>query len=217
MFEVCTVDLETHAINAHWRDDGGTPYRTFSRLWRDLDAKGLRPVYVTNAGIFARDLTPLGLHVENGKSLHPLNRGSGGGNFFLKPNGVFFIDDEGRPGVLETTAFAEAYPGPHQVKTAVQSGPMLLLDGKVHHRFLPNSESRFLRNGVGVHPDGTVVLALTLIPVTFYEFALLFRDELGAQSALYLDGNGVGSMSRQKPPEFWLTELVGMIAVTSNE
>ena len=73
---------------------------------------------------------------------------------------------------------------------ATQSGPMLLIDGQPHPRFLPDSTFRNIRNGVGVSQDGqTVTFAISDQAVTFMDMARLFRDALGAQQALYLDGS----------------------------
>jgi uncharacterized protein YigE (DUF2233 family) len=67
---------------------------------------------------------------------------------------------------------------------------MLVIDGALHPRFLPDSTSRYIRNGVGTSKDGTrVVFAISGNAVTFHEFASLFRDRLGTPEALYFDGN----------------------------
>lgn len=121
----------------------------------------------------------------------PLNTADGEGNFFLKPNGVFFVRTDGSAGVLETGAYAAAHP---EVAYATQSGPMLVIDGKVHPRFEPDGTSRFIRNGVGVRADGTVMLAISRSQVSLGSFARLFRDMLGCPNALFLDG-AISSLS----------------------
>ena len=89
--------------------------------------------------------------------------------------------------VVESRAY-DAHPP--SCRFASQSGPMLVIDGKLHPRFLPGSTSRHVRNGVGVSPDGrTATFAISERPVTFHQFASLFRDRLGAPDALYLDGS----------------------------
>jgi uncharacterized protein YigE (DUF2233 family) len=49
-----------------------------------------------------------------------------------------------------------------------------------------------LRNGVGIISKNTkskiVVLAISDSKVNFYDFALLFKEILGCENALYLDG-----------------------------
>ncbi|HEY0145480.1 MAG TPA: phosphodiester glycosidase family protein, partial [Methylovirgula sp.] len=44
-------------------------------------------------------------------------------------------------------------------------------------------------NGVGVHDGHIVVFAISDDPVTFYQFATLFRDRLNCPNALFLDGS----------------------------
>ena len=117
--------------------------------------------------------------------MSPLNTADAPGNFFMKPNGVFFIDKQGRPGVLETGAYAAAKPA---VEFATQSGPMLVIDGAIHPRFEPDGSSRYSRNGVGIDREGRAVFAISTTAVSLGVFARLFRDELGCANALFFDG-----------------------------
>jgi len=138
-----------------------------------------------NAGMYHQDFTPVGLYVEDGIEQSPLNLGDAPGNFFLKPNGVFYVDRDGNAGVLESAAYAASGIEP---KLATQSGPMLVIDGKVHPRFEENGTSRHIRNGVGVDGDKRAVFAISYSPVSLGSFARLFRDELGCRNALFFDG-----------------------------
>ena len=72
---------------------------------------------------------------------------------------------------------------------ATQSGPLLVQDGKINAALNPQGTSRLIRNGVGIVSSTRVVFAISEDPITFYEFALLFRDGLKCADALYLDGN----------------------------
>ncbi|MCY1383935.1 Phosphodiester glycosidase [compost metagenome] len=65
---------------------------------------------------------------------------------------------------------------------------MLVIDGALHPRLLPDSASLKTRNGVGVTAAGEVVFAVSKRPVRFHDFATLFRDELDCPNALFLDG-----------------------------
>ena len=66
-----------------------------------------------------------------------------------------------------------------ECRFATQSGPMLVIDGELHPRFLPDSTSLYVRNGVGTSADGTrAVFAISEDYVTFHEFGSLFRDVL---------------------------------------
>ncbi len=127
--------------------------------------------------------------VIDGKTLKPLNLKDAPGNFYLKPNGVFFIDGKG--GHIVPSTEYEAHP-PAGPRLAVQSGPLLLHNGKVHPAFRADSTNRLHRNGVGVRKDGKVVFAITEFEqakrVTLYEFAEFFRSQ-GCENALFLDGD----------------------------
>ncbi len=148
------------------------------------EKRGKDLLFATNAGIFKMDQNPLGLYIEGGKQLVPLNVSKGKGNFFLKPNGVFFAT-KNRLGILPTDQFAKQEV---DVEFATQSGPMLLINGSVHPKFTKGSQNLRLRSGVGIKNDSTVVFAISKSPVNFYDFACFFKDILSCRSALYLDG-----------------------------
>lgn len=163
----------------------GQPFGTFDRVDSSLEAEGLRLGFAMNAGMYHPDRRPVGLYSEAGEERAPLVTSAGPGNFGMLPNGVFCVGDD-RFAVIESRAYGEAAPA---CRFATQSGPMLVIDGKLHPRFLPDSTSRYIRNGVGVSPDGTTAyFAISDRPVTFHEFARLFRDVLGTPDALYFDG-----------------------------
>ena len=102
------------------------------------------------------------------------------------------------------------------IKHATQSGPMLVVDGKIHPAFNPKSTNFYIRNGVGVMADGNVIFIMSEQPVTFYEFAQVFRDRFKCQNALYLDG----AISKMYLPGHKLLDtkgkFAGMIAVFPN-
>jgi uncharacterized protein YigE (DUF2233 family) len=182
---VCRADLRRHRISLHWQAPDGTAFGSLAALQRHLVREGTPALFAVNAGMYHADLDPVGLYVENGRQRVRASTASGPGNFHLKPNGVFFVAD-GRAGVMETTQFLRRGP---RVELATQSGPMLVINGRMHPRFNPASDSRKIRNGVGV-ADGTVAyFVLSEQPVTFSAFASVFRDVLRTPNALYLDGS----------------------------
>ena len=73
------------------------------------------------------------------------------------------------------------------VKYATQSGPMLVINGTMHHRFIKGSENLNIRNGVGILPNGDVLFAISKDKINFYDFATFFMEK-GCENALYLDG-----------------------------
>lgn len=192
-YAVCEFDPASD-IRLFLNDGNGEPYGDFGPVSAALDAKGEKLVFAMNAGMYARDRSPVGLYVENGEEMKMLSTKDGPGNFHLKPNGVFWIDDDGAH-VAATGTYAAA--GKKGMRYATQSGPMLVIDGALHPRFLVDATSRKRRNGVGVKEDGSVVFVLSDTAVTFHEFAGYFRDDLKTPNALYLDG----AISRLYAPE----------------
>lgn len=183
-YTVVKIDLRSERLELFLRDDSGAPFKRLDRLEAWLAARNRQLVFAMNAGMYHADFSPVGLLVQEGRELSPLNLAAGTGNFFLKPNGVFLVS-EARARVVESSEYA-ALPK-EGVRLATQSGPLLLRRGVVHPAFIPDSDSRKIRNGVGVSGH-TAIFVISEQPVNFYEFALYFRDVLHCRDALYLDG-----------------------------
>ena len=182
-FTICSADLASHDVGLRLAGTDGAPLGSFSALERET---GASIAFATNGGMYHPDRRPVGLYVEDGVELAPLVTQEGPGNFGLLPNGVFCVT-EGAARVIESRAFAA---DPPDCASATQSGPMLVIGGALHPRFLPDSDSLKRRNGVGARADGRVVhVAISEEPVTFHEMGTLFRDVLGVEDALFLDGS----------------------------
>ena len=210
-FLVYRVDPQTDHVALFWQDSDGQRFGSFRRLRDYLAAHSQHLVFAMNAGIFSTEIAPLGLHIEDGRVLRPLNLGKGGrGNFYLKPNGVFFIANQ-KPAVVDAKIFSQLRVKP---TIATQSGPLLVIKGALHPAFRQDSLNRNIRNGVGVTQDGKVVFTMSQTFVTFYELATLFRDVLACDDALYLDG----SLSEVYAPDlgynFLGGDFAGILAVT---
>lgn len=183
-YTVCEV-AATDDLRLFQTAPDGAPYGSFDRVNRALDTEGRRLGFAMNAGMYHPDRSPVGLMIEDGQPRGQLVTSDGPGNFGLLPNGVFCIGD--RFSVIESRAFAQSRP---DCRFATQSGPMLVIDGALHPRFLPESPSRYIRNGVGVSADGqTAYFVISQGRVNFTEFARIFRDALGLPQALYFDGS----------------------------
>ena len=160
-------------------------YGSFKNVDAALATEGKALGFAMNAGMYHRDLAPVGLYVEDGVEVSKLVTRAGPGNFGLLPNGVFCIGETFR--VIESRVFRKERP---DCRYATQSGPMLVIGGKLHPKLLADSDSLYVRNGVGVSRDGTrAVFAISNEAVNFHTFARLFRDALGLPDALYFDGN----------------------------
>ncbi len=181
-FSICRVDPVTDDLRLFHSGADGAPLGDFSRIEAQT---GRTLAFAMNAGMYHDDLRPVGYYLENGEEKMWLVTQAGPGNFGLLPNGVLCIG-ESTSRVIETLAFKAEAP---DCTYATQSGPMLVIDGELHPRFLPEGTSRLIRNGVGTRADGSeAVFVMSDTPVNFHLFASLFRDFLGLPQALYFDG-----------------------------
>jgi uncharacterized protein YigE (DUF2233 family) len=183
-YTVCRYDPKLDEVRLAWRGAGG-PLGGLAALQAWLGPDAGRVAFAMNAGMYDEAQSPVGLYVADGRALRPLNRAAGSGNFFLAPNGVFWVDDGGGAHVDETSGFAAR--GVHP-RWATQSGPLLLKAGALHPAIMPDGASRFVRNAVGVR-GGEALFVISDEPVSFGRLARLFRDGLGCTDALYLDGS----------------------------
>jgi uncharacterized protein YigE (DUF2233 family) len=207
-FTVVRVDTRTERLELFWRDETGAPLRRFERLNAWLKSQHTKLRFAMNAGMFEPDLSPVGLFVAHAKELKPLNLDTGRGNFFLKPNGVFFVTAAG-PQIVESSKYSATAA---DVLLATQSGPLLLEHGVIHPAFNAASKSKLVRNGVGVK-EGEAIFVISDGPVTFYELATYFRDGLQCQDALYLDGVVSALFSPEKGHRDSQVDLGPMIGV----
>lgn len=186
LYAICEVDTATERLELFLNDPTGRPHGHFSAIDDALAASGQTLGFAMNAGMYHQDRRPVGLYIENGETLAPLQTRESYGNFGLLPNGLLCLTETGAR-VIETLRYRDTGP---DCRSATQSGPMLVIDGALHPRFLPDSTSRYIRNGVGTSDAGDrAVFAISRNPVTFHQFARFFRDALGLRQALYFDGN----------------------------
>ncbi|MCK0150213.1 phosphodiester glycosidase family protein [Marivita sp. S6314] len=210
-YTVCFADARTDDIRLFLDGPSGEKFGQFSAVDAALKADGKRLAFAMNGGMYHDDRAPVGHYIENGTEVMRVVPNAGPGNFGLLPNGVFCIRDD-RADVIETLRYDAQRP---DCRFATQSGPMLVIDGALHPRFLEDSTSRYVRNGVGTSADGSqVAFVISDDAVTFHEFGRIFRDDLGLPQALFLDG----SVSRLHAPGLnrsdfgrWLGPIVGVV------
>ncbi len=199
-----TVDLKSQDLQLYWKDDKGEVLSSIQNLKTFVEGKKQTLVFAMNAGMFNPEHWPQGLFIQQRKKVTPLDTLAGEGNFYLKPNGVFCWRTDSTAAVCPTTAFTDD----GQIQYATQSGPMLVIDGKVHPAFKKGSPNLHIRNGVGILPDGRVVFVMSKTEVNFHDFAAYFQD-LGCKNALYLDG----AISKTYLPEQNWVQLDGVLGV----
>lgn len=178
-----TVDLKKQAVKMYLKDNTGKRIGSIGNL-KDLllaDNSGL--LFAMNGGMYMENHFPLGLYIENGETKTRLNKSSGSGNFYMMPNGVFYLLKDNTAHIASTPDFSPT----KNIQYATQSGPMLVISEQINSAFKEGSANLNIRNGVGILPDGKVVFAMSKIGVSFYEFAAYFK-KLGCKDALYLDG-----------------------------
>jgi uncharacterized protein YigE (DUF2233 family) len=208
-YVVCQFDLRHYKAKLFWKQPNGEPYGSLRNIPRRDGSDTGQLVFATNGGMYQSDRSPLGLYVENGRELVRANTVVGAGNFYIKPNGIFYVSGDST-GILETRLFLLQHP---HSDIATQSGPLLVINGAINPKILSNSNSRKLRNGVGVQDPHRVTFVISDDPVTFGKFAQFFRDALHCSNALYLDGSisSIYAPSIQRADYLWpLGPIIGI-------
>ena len=177
-----TVNPQTERVKMYWQKANGEAWGTLHALLADINSQG-QVQMAMNGGIYDKAYAPLGLYIEDGKRLTPVNRSAGGGNFFIRPGGEFLVEN-GRAKIVPLPAYKRS----PAIRYAVQSGPMLIENGVINWRLKPSASSRKLRNGVGIDKQGRVVFMLSDRETNFYDFACYAQSKLGVRQMLYLDG-----------------------------
>lgn len=177
------TDLRRHQLQLYWKDERNHRFGSLEELKKWLATHQQKLVFAMNAGMFNPAHAPQGLFIQAGETITPLDTASGPGNFYLKPNGVFYLGTDTTAHVCQTADFRND----GRVAFATQSGPMLVINGHIHPAFQPGSANLQIRNGVGILPNQQVLLAMSRSKISLYDFAEYFR-QAGCQQALYLDG-----------------------------
>jgi uncharacterized protein YigE (DUF2233 family) len=164
-------------LDFYWKNDKGEQFKNAANLSLWLKKQKRELVFAVNGGMYKKDNSPQGLYIENKIQKTKIDNGNGTGNFYLKPNGVFYITTDKKPSICLTEKFVNN----GKVKYATQSGPMLVIEGKIHSSFKENSTNLNIRNGVGILPNNEVIFAMSKKEINFYDFADYLKN-LGAKT-----------------------------------
>jgi uncharacterized protein YigE (DUF2233 family) len=199
------VDPKVQSLKMYWKGDNKLAFGSIQYLKSYIESKNQTLVFAMNGGMYMSDCRPLGLFIQDCKTLVPINnKSAANANFYAKPNGIFYIDTSNVAGICKT----EDFIADKNIKYATQSGPMLLIDGEMHPICKPRSMSTTIRNGVGILPDNRIIFVMTVRDINFYDFANYFK-KAGCKNALFLDGG----ISRMYLPEKNWTDLDGNFGV----
>ncbi|MCJ8152143.1 phosphodiester glycosidase family protein [Chryseobacterium sp. SSA4.19] len=182
-FVIYPVNSKSDRIEFFWKDNHKQPFRSLQNLEKYINSGNKDLIFAMNGGMFIQHNIPKGLYVENFKTLNPINTLAGKGNFYLKPNGIFYVTKSNESAIVSTENF-KANP---KIKFATQSGPMLIIDGKINPAFQNHSRNLNIRNGVGILKNGSPVFVMSKKEINLYSLASLFKS-LECENALYLDG-----------------------------
>ena len=178
------IDPTKQNIKFFWKDSKNNRYASLQNLKTSIEETGQQLTFAVNGGMYDKKHHPKGLYIEDGKVLSPIDKVQEGyGNFYLSPNGVFYLKNNGKAFIHTTQNISLD----KNIKYATQSGPMLVIDGDIHPKFTKDSKHKNIRNGVGILPNGNVLFAMSKKEMNLYEFAAFFKDK-SCKNALYLDG-----------------------------
>ncbi|MDG5490895.1 phosphodiester glycosidase family protein [Psychroserpens sp. SPM9] len=183
-FIIHTLDLKKQTLKFYLQNKQGINYGNHYALKQALEKQHQNLVFAMNGGMYLRDGSPQGLYIENGITKTKIDTiKKGYGNFYLQPNGVFYITKAQKGVVCKTSDFLPDA----SITYATQSGPMLVIDNNIHPVFVKDSKHYNIRNGVGILPNGNLLFAMSKDTITLYDFADFFKSN-GCKNALYLDG-----------------------------
>lgn len=186
---VCNDSTETIRLHHKSKTDSSR-FGSIGKLKRRIERDSLMAMMITNAGMYTPSNDPEGLYIEEYKELFELDTGSSEVflNFYMHPNGVYFIDSAGNEVICSTKEYSFlCEDSTFRPRIATQSGPMLKIHGKIHHKFNRGSKSKKIRSGVGIF-NGKSVFAITRGNSNFYDFATFFTVVFNCENALFLDG-----------------------------
>lgn len=178
--EAASSDMSFHLA---WKGKDGRPLGSLPALKAALGPDAGHVLFAMNAGMYHPGQRPVGLLVQDGAVVTPLETHSGSGNFYDLPNGVFWIDRQGNPRVASSRNFVVL----EEVVWATQSGPLLVEQGKLHP-IVGRATRKAVRNAVATCFDHSAIFVISDEAITLGQLARYLRYGYGCPDALYLDG-----------------------------
>jgi len=186
LYAVADVHLQSQGIIFTTSDD--RKMETFPTVVSHLSSAGVKPLLVTNAGIYGTDNRPLGLLISPIGKLHNVNTasGTGRGNFSWD-SAVFQIAEDDTASIVPARSWQD---NSHTV-AATQSGPQLVSSSKVNQSIPVQSKWGYSRTAIGVDQSDRKLVHVTVSrdAVTLFELATFMANELHCSEALHLDGD----------------------------
>lgn len=145
--------------------------------------------FAITASIVDSACNPLGLYIAARQKINDINTKQGNGNFYLKPNGFIAVDTANNIEIQEAARFQAGA----QYKYAMQSGPMLIVNGIINPAFDKDSKNKNMRCGVGIftaNNEKSIVFIKSNEPVSFYQLAQIFYEKFNCANALTLESGG---------------------------
>ena len=191
-FVVARADMRRARLRMLSRDGGA---QSFADAERALRERGERLLLATNGGLF-HDGAPIGLHVEDGRAVRPLNLdtapppGHRPGNFYYLPNAVLFQDRSGDVTIRDARRMRGRTEA---VRDGLQSGPALLLDGAAHRVARPPNRGvpHASRSAACVVNPRELLIVFAPDPTTFPQLTRFLAAQ-GCRDAVFLDANVPG-------------------------
>ena len=180
-FTVYKPDLDKETIKMYWKDKDNKAYSELSKLIQENPENNIE--FATNGGIYSEKYEPNGLYIENHEIVSKINLADGDGNFYMQPNGVFYIQDN-QPKITESKSFEYA----KNISYATQSGPLLIENGVINKKIGKDSKSLKIRSAVGIDKANKVFFLMSSEMINFYDFSKYALDKLNCKELLFLDG-----------------------------
>lgn len=183
------IDLQSNKLELAIAEDHRNKIATVKDLMSTSAA-----VIGINGGFFSQELKPLGLRIVDGAIRNPVKSTPWWGVFYIENNRAHIVSQK-------------QFHFNKKIQFAVQSGPRLVIDGKIPLSLKPGVDSR---TALGITEDGRIVIVVTeSLQLTTTELARFMKGPmieggLGCNYAINLDG-GTSTQLYVKTPKFAIT------------